>query len=104
MQFFAAAFALVAAVTTVTGAPVESPFMGVINAPTASSILAAEQTFPFSYSVNNWCEEGYNTFQVFLTSGTAAPTYNDLDGSGNVPNALTNFGRFAVANFGMCLA
>ncbi|THG96541.1 hypothetical protein EW026_g5309 [Hermanssonia centrifuga] len=87
------------ALASVAGTPLPSPIMGTINAPTASSALVAENPFPFSYSVSNWCEEGYNSFSVFLTQGTSEPTFDDLDASGNPTTAVFSFGQFTVANF-----
>ena len=78
----------------------QSTDMGFITTPVASSTIAAGSVFPFSYAASNWCEEGYNHFNVFLTSGTLPPTFDDLDDDGDVPNALFVFGEFDVANFG----
>jgi hypothetical protein len=99
MQFIASTLAALAVLSCALGAPVvESPFIGSINAPTANTPIQAESSFPFSYTVDNWCEEGYNNFKVFLTK--SEPTIADVDGSGNIPGALVNFGQFTVANFG----
>ncbi|PSR82957.1 hypothetical protein PHLCEN_2v5927 [Hermanssonia centrifuga] len=102
MQFLATiVLPFLAALASVAGTPLPSPIMGTINAPTASSALVAENPFPFSYSVSNWCEEGYNSFSVFLTQGTSEPTFDDLDASGNPTTAVFSFGQFTVANFGL---
>ena len=50
-----------------SGAPIESPFMGTIEAPTSNAPVAPATAVPFSYSIVNWCEEGYNNYNVFLT-------------------------------------
>lgn len=99
MHFLAAVLPLLGAFAPANSAPIESPFMGVIEAPTSNSPVSPTIAFPFSYSVTNWCEEGYNNFKVFLTQGTE-PTINDVDSTGNIPIALYDFGEFTVANFG----
>ncbi|KAJ3535620.1 hypothetical protein NM688_g6951 [Phlebia brevispora] len=100
MQFLTS-IALALAATGALAAPVTSPIMGVINTPTASSTIAANESFDFDYAVTNWCEEGYNHFKVFMTSGSAAPTVDDVDTTGDVESALYSFGEYVVANFGL---
>ena len=95
-----ALFALVAPATAAS-IPPQSPFMGAISTPEPSTLITGNTAFPFDYAVDNWCEEGYNHFEVYLTSGSAPPTYSDLAADGSIPNSLYNFGEFAVANFGM---
>lgn len=73
--------------------------MGTINEPSALSSLT-EGGFPFSYTVINWCEEGYNHFEVFASQGISAPTFADLDSNAELMDALTSWGPFTVANFG----
>ena len=101
MQFIAtAALAVLAADAPAVSAPVSSPFMGVINTPTASSTIAPEQLFDFNYAVSNWCEEGYNSYKVFVVSSPDAPTFDNVNADGDIENALVDFGEFTVANFG----
>ena len=104
MQFFTTALAVLAAFAPVAlSAPVtESPFMGTIAAPTSGAPVSPAITFPFTYNVDNWCEEGYNNFRVFLTS--SEPTIDDVDSNGNITSALFDFGEFTVANFGMYIS
>lgn len=107
IMLFATLLPLLAALT-VMGAPVESPIMGSIETPTSNTPVSVSSTFPFSYSIVNWCEEGYNNFQVFLTAGPDAPTVTDVSSTGSIPTALHNFGQFTVVNFGeyhsVCIA
>lgn len=99
MQFITAVLPILAALVPVLSAPVvESPFMGSIAAPTTNAPVTPEVAFPFSYQVDNWCEEGYNNFKVFLTQD--APTIADVDSTGDIATALYDFGEFTVANFG----
>lgn len=90
---------LLAVFAPAAGAPTSSPFVGTINSPAASATLS-EGSFPFSYTIDNWCEEGYNNYQVFASQGASAPTFADLDSNGEVPNAAVSWGPFTIANFG----
>jgi len=100
MYFIAAVLPLFAALAPVFSAPVtESPFMGTIATPASDAPLSANVAFPFTYNVDNWCEEGYNNFKVFLTQDE--PTIDDVDSTGDIPTALYSFGEFTVANFGL---
>ncbi|KAI0697172.1 hypothetical protein BC835DRAFT_1270857 [Cytidiella melzeri] len=73
--------------------------MGTITAPTPDATIS--DTFAFAYSIDNWCEEGYNNFKVFASQSASAPTVADLDSNGDVPNALASWGDYTVANFGL---
>ncbi|EKM60682.1 uncharacterized protein PHACADRAFT_246750 [Phanerochaete carnosa HHB-10118-sp] len=100
MYFLTAVLPLFAALAPVFSAPLtESPFMGTIATPASNTPLSANTAFPFGYNVDNWCEEGYNNFKVFLTE--TAPTIDDVDSTGDIQNALYSFGQFTVANFGL---
>lgn len=103
MKLFTAAISLFLAVAPSLSAP-PSPFMGTIQAPVPDTTIVADTPFPFNYEANNWCEEGYNFFKVFLTEGTTPPAISAVDDNGNVAGALMTFGNFTVANFGeqMC--
>lgn len=101
-SFATLSVALLAVLSSSLAAPTSSPFMGTITAPTSETSLTAG-SFPFSYSVLNWCEEGYNSFKVFASQSTSEPTFSDLDSQGNIPNALASWGPFTVANFGKFL-
>ena len=100
MQLIAALLTVLAAFAPSKGAPIESPIMGSIEAPTSNAPVSPSDAVPFSYNIVNWCEEGYNNFKVFLTQGTVAPTIDDVDSTGGIPSALFDFGTFTVANFG----
>ena len=100
MKTFSWAVLAILSVVAPAVAVVESPIMGAINAPVAAAFMAAGSPFDFSYAISNWCEEGYNHFKVFLTAGTDAPTIDDVDDNGDIPDSLYDFGEYAVANFG----
>ena len=91
-------FALSLLLTTLAK-PIQSPMTGTISNPAAQTDISGE-SFPFGYAASNWCEQGYNTFTVFASQNTSAPTVADLDDNGSLPNALTSWGTFTVANFG----
>ncbi|KAI0344036.1 hypothetical protein BDW22DRAFT_1355322 [Trametopsis cervina] len=95
MKFFTCSIPLLAAFAPAMGTPLPSPFMGTINAPTSSATVSGE-SFPFSYTVNNWCEEGYNNYKVFAVEGASPPTFDDLDSNGDLPNALASWGSFTI--------
>ena len=97
-----AVLALLAGISPAFAAPTvpQSPFIGTINTPAPSTPIEAGTPFDFSYGASNWCEEGYNRFKVFLTSGTVPPTFDDLDNTGDISSALFGFGEYTVANFG----
>jgi hypothetical protein len=98
---FYAASLLVAflAVLPASSTPTPSPFIGTINSPTAATNISGG-TFPFDYSVSNWCEEGYNHFKVFASQSVSPPTLDDLDSNGDIKNANAAWGTFTVTNFG----
>ncbi|KAI0085703.1 hypothetical protein BDY19DRAFT_435433 [Irpex rosettiformis] len=95
------AFALpVLSFMLVASTPIQSPIMGAISTPAALTDISGEP-FPFSYAASNWCEQGYNNFTVFTSQGAAAPTVADLDDDGIFSGALTSWGIFTLANFGL---
>jgi len=79
--------------------PTESPFVGSIAQPVAAEILPANDVFTFHYNTNNWCEQDYTQFKVFLTSGENPPTFSDVDTNADIEDALVSFGEFTIPNF-----
>lgn len=100
MHFLSILLPILAVFAPANSAPVESPIMGTIEAPPSNTPITPASAIPFSYNIVNWCEEGYNNFNVFLTQGASAPTIDDVDSTGNIASALYDFGSFTVANFG----
>ncbi|CAK5268672.1 unnamed protein product [Mycena citricolor] len=73
---------------------------GVINAPTAGTVVAAGSSFPFSYQDSNWCQSGYSPISVWLTD--SAPTTASINATdGSLLSSKHYYGRFLIANFGL---
>ena len=100
MYFLATILPILAMFSPADSAPVQSPIMGTIVTPTANAPITPTANIPFAYDIVNWCEEGYNNFNVFLTQGASPPTIDDVDSAGNIASALYEFGSFIAANFG----
>lgn len=71
--------------------------------PTAGSTVSGGSAFSFSFTVTNFCQNGYTPLNIYLVPGPDAPTAASLNSSEQFsPDSyLAFYGTWLDSNFGM---
>ncbi|KAJ6553585.1 hypothetical protein DFH09DRAFT_1166947 [Mycena vulgaris] len=72
---------------------------GTITQPTSGLVAGSGASIPFSYQDSNWCQGGYTPITVWLLD--FAPTTDNLNATGQFPDAAYYFGTYFIGNFGL---
>ena len=73
-----------------------------ITEPAAGSTIIGGDSFPFSYTVSDFCHNGYSPYSVWVVPGPTPPTAASLNSTQGFSDGdfLASFGSYLAPNFG----